>query len=85
VNSNVGSFFMTMGAEGTIVCPFDWKKSRNFFLISALVIIKQGNLWLLYRPHQLYLWAWLFSGRAKVHQINLFCVLSYQMPDLVCG
>jgi hypothetical protein len=28
-----------MGAEGTISCAFDWKKSKNALRISALVII----------------------------------------------
>src|SRR5215510_15129891 len=39
VNIRVGSFLITMGADGTITCPFDAKKSRNFCLISLLVII----------------------------------------------
>ena len=39
VNNNVGSFFTTMGADGTTVCCFDLKKSRNDCLISALFII----------------------------------------------
>jgi len=43
VNSSVGSFFTTMGADGTIVWPFDVKNSRNFDLISALVIINGRN------------------------------------------
>ena len=44
VNFRVGSFFTTIGAEGTIVCPFDTKKSRKFSLISELVIIKRRHL-----------------------------------------
>ena len=39
VNIRVGSFFTTIGAEGTISCPFDLKKSRNCCRISAEVII----------------------------------------------
>jgi hypothetical protein len=31
-------------AEGTIVCPFDLKKSRNACRISALVIKRQNDL-----------------------------------------
>ena len=34
VNIKVGSSFITMGADGTILCSFDSKKSRNFFLMS---------------------------------------------------
>jgi hypothetical protein len=29
VNSNVGSFFITMGADGTILCDLDSKKFKN--------------------------------------------------------
>jgi hypothetical protein len=39
VNISVGSFFTTMGAEGTIVCPLDRKKSRKAARISELVIM----------------------------------------------
>ena len=35
----VGSFFTTMGADGTMVCPFELKKSMKACRISALVII----------------------------------------------
>ena len=38
MNISVGSFFTTIGADGTIVCPLDAKKSRNVFLISLDVI-----------------------------------------------
>src|SRR5690242_2412664 len=38
VNSKLGSFFITMGAEGTIWWPFDSKKSRNCWRIRAAVI-----------------------------------------------
>lgn len=38
VNIRVGSFLMTIGAEGTTVWPFDLKKSRYIFLISFDVI-----------------------------------------------
>jgi hypothetical protein len=34
VNIKVGSPFTTTGAEGTILCPLEAKKSRNCFLIS---------------------------------------------------
>jgi murein DD-endopeptidase MepM/ murein hydrolase activator NlpD len=47
---------MTMGAEGTIVCPFETKKSRNFFLISALVIIN-GRIFGCYLAHTNYICA----------------------------
>ena len=43
VNISVGSFFTTIGAEGTIMCPLDAKKSRNFCLISFDVIIMTIN------------------------------------------
>ncbi len=39
VNIKVGSFFTTMGAEGTTRCPLDSKKSRNCCLISLAVFI----------------------------------------------
>jgi hypothetical protein len=39
VNMSVGSFFITMGAEGTISCPLLLKKSRNAVLISEEVIL----------------------------------------------
>jgi hypothetical protein len=32
LNISVGSFFTTIGAEGTISCPFDLKKSKNVCL-----------------------------------------------------
>ena len=34
VNISVGSFFITMGADGTMACDFDLKKSKNFKRIS---------------------------------------------------
>ena len=39
VNNSVGSFLITIGAEGTIACPLDAKKSKNFCLMSELVIM----------------------------------------------
>lgn len=39
VNMSVGSSFMTMGAEGTILCPLLSKKSRNDLRICLEVII----------------------------------------------
>jgi hypothetical protein len=39
VKSKLGSFFTTIGAEGTMACPLDAKKSKNCCLISGLVII----------------------------------------------
>jgi hypothetical protein len=73
VNFNVGSFFTTIGAEETIVCPFDTKKSRNFVLISALVIIN-GTIFGCYLARTDYICAYAFDGksRAKVHQIRRF-------------
>src|ERR1700744_3929710 len=73
VNFNVGSFFTTIGAEGTTVCPFDTKKSRNFLLISALVIIN-GTIFGCYLARTNYICAHGFriKSRAKVHQIRLF-------------
>ena len=38
VNMSVGSPLTTIGAEGTILWPFEAKKSRNCFLISFDVI-----------------------------------------------
>jgi len=38
VNISVGSFFITMGAEGTIACPFEAKKSKKAWRISVAVI-----------------------------------------------
>jgi hypothetical protein len=35
---SVGSFFTTIGADGTIWCPFEAKKSKKAFLISFEVI-----------------------------------------------
>jgi hypothetical protein len=39
VNISVGSFFTTIGAEGTMMCPFDLKKSKNVCRISFAVNI----------------------------------------------
>jgi hypothetical protein len=39
VNNKVGSFLITIGADGTIACPLDAKKSKNCCLISELVIM----------------------------------------------
>ena len=55
VKSRVGSFFTTIGAEGTIICPFDLKKSKNCCLISALVIIYQMFKWVDF----CYLWGYI--------------------------
>jgi hypothetical protein len=38
VNISVGSFLTTMGAEGTMVCPLEAKKSRKAWRISLAVI-----------------------------------------------
>jgi hypothetical protein len=38
VNNKVGSFLSTIGAEGTISCPLDLKKSRKRFRISDAVM-----------------------------------------------
>jgi hypothetical protein len=35
----VGSFFITMGAEGAIKCPLDSKKSKNICLSSCAFIL----------------------------------------------
>jgi hypothetical protein len=62
VNKRVGSFFTTIGAEGTMVCPLDLKNSRNCCRIAALVIIYQMFIWVDF----CYLWAYicklLFNG-----------------------
>lgn len=39
VNISVGSFLTTIGAEDTMVCPFDAKKSVKVFLISFEVML----------------------------------------------
>jgi len=39
VNIRVGSFLFTMGAEGTILCCFEIKKSRNVRLICCAVMV----------------------------------------------
>jgi hypothetical protein len=39
VNKSVGSFFTTIGAEETIWCFLEAKKSRNCLRMSELVII----------------------------------------------
>jgi hypothetical protein len=39
VNSSVGSFFSTRGAEGTMVWPLLAKKSKNFRLIEPESIL----------------------------------------------
>jgi hypothetical protein len=41
VNSSVGSFLSTNGAEGTILCPLFSKKSRNFCRIEAAFITSE--------------------------------------------
>ena len=38
VNISVGSSFITMGADGTMVCPFEAKNCLNDSLISLAVI-----------------------------------------------
>ena len=38
VNIRVGSFFTTIGADGTTVCPLEAKNSRNCLRISLDVI-----------------------------------------------
>jgi len=43
VNMRVGSFFTTMGAEGTISWPLLRKKSRNVCRMAVLVIINLPN------------------------------------------
>jgi hypothetical protein len=40
VNMSVGSSFTTMGAEGTMACCLERKKSRKACRIAALLIIK---------------------------------------------
>jgi hypothetical protein len=40
VNSSVGSLAGTSELEGTIVWPFDSKKRRNFWRISADVMVR---------------------------------------------
>jgi hypothetical protein len=42
VNINVGSFFTTIGADGTISCPLDLKKSKKVRRISFAFIISAG-------------------------------------------
>ena len=39
VNNKVGSFLTTMAEDGTMLCPLEAKKSKNFFLISLEFII----------------------------------------------
>src|SRR5438045_1761501 len=41
VNISVGSSLTTIGAEGTMTCPFDLKKSKNCWRISFEDIIWQ--------------------------------------------
>ena len=48
VNIKVGSFLITMGAEGTISCPFERKNSKNLLRMSALVIINAILLGLIF-------------------------------------
>jgi hypothetical protein len=43
VNKRLGSSFMTIGADGTIVWPFDLKKSKKCRRTSLLVIIPFMN------------------------------------------
>jgi len=40
VNMSVGSFLITMGADGTISCPLFRKKSRKAVRISEEVIVR---------------------------------------------
>src|SRR5258706_15566411 len=44
VNMSVGSFFITIGAEGTISCPLEAKKSRNVLEIFFVIILKKKVL-----------------------------------------
>ena len=44
VNINVGSSLMTIGADGTIWCPFDSKKLLKESLISLAVIMSLNIL-----------------------------------------
>ena len=52
VNIRVGSFFTTIGAEGTISCPFEWKKSIKACRIAALVIIIAAVLGLIFAVYR---------------------------------
>jgi hypothetical protein len=40
VNIRVGSFLITIGADGTMVCPLAAKKSRKAWRISLAVIMR---------------------------------------------
>jgi hypothetical protein len=62
VNKRVGSFFTTMGAEGTITCSFDLKKSRYCCRIAALVIICQLFKWVDFCDLWGYICKLLFNG-----------------------
>ena len=48
VNIKVGSFLTVMGADGTIVCSFDLKNSKNESLNSCAFIKKMLILYLLF-------------------------------------
>lgn len=52
VNISVGSFFTTIGADGKMTCPFEWKKSRKACRISALVIIFANVLGLIFAVYR---------------------------------
>ena len=71
---------MTMGAEGTIVCPFDTKKSRNFFLISALVIIN-GRIFGCYLAHTNYICAPALSLKTVQRYTKSGCFVVLALSD----
>jgi hypothetical protein len=70
VNNNVGSFLTTIGAEGTMSCPLDLKKSRNCCRISALVIIYQLFIWVDFCDLWAYICKLLLKG-AKVKKNHM--------------
>jgi len=44
VNNKVGSFFRTIGADGTIWCPFFLKNSRNVLrMVEESIKVKKGT------------------------------------------
>jgi hypothetical protein len=43
VNISVGSFLITIGADGTITCPLEAKKSKKAWRICVAVIVCKGN------------------------------------------
>ena len=72
VNKRVGSFFITMGADGTMVCPFRFKKIKKMLSYLATGHHNRNNLWLLFGSLELYLYTKLLQKCSKGTPIQMF-------------